>query len=234
MKKAAFDELFLKPIAYVRSDFKEKFGVPRQSGRVPLSAEIVFCEPYAVKEALRGIEGFSHLWILWGFSHNRTKGWSPTVRPPRLGGNRRMGVFATRSPNRPNPIGISCVRLSGVRSSENGLSLLVEGADMIDKTPVYDVKPYLRYADSIPDAVDGFAEEFEDYALTVDFPPELLEIIPADKRAGLIGSLSDDPRPSYRGDSRSYGMSFAGFEISFFVESEKILHVTGVSRSKKQ
>ena len=233
MKRKQPEEISLKVIAHVKSDFPEKFGVPRQSLRVPsLRAAVVFEEEYAVKEALRGIEGFSHLWLIWGFSHTAREKWSPTVRPPRLGGNRRMGVFATRSPNRPNPLGLSCVKLAGVISDRGRCALLVEGADMIDGTPVYDIKPYLRACDSIPDALDGFAAAFEEYALRVDFPDELLALLPEEKRPGLLGVLREDPRPSYQNDGRTYGLSYAGFEIGFYVDENKILHVIKTEKEK--
>ena len=211
----------MKTIAKIRNDFKEKFGIPRQSGLTSgLTARIVFEPEYRNPDALRGIEGYSHLWLIWSFSKvDTTGGWSPTVRPPRLGGNKKMGVFATRSPYRPNPIGLSSVKLIGVEHTENeGDVLLVEGADLLDGTPIYDIKPYLAFTDSHPDAVCGFADEVKEYSLKVDFPEELLFAIPEEKRNGLISILENDPRPSYQDDpERIYGMSFSGFEIKFKV-----------------
>ena len=217
-------ELLIRPIAHIRTDFPTKFGIPRQAGLVQkLAGEIVFEPEYRAEEALRGLEDFSHLWLIWGFSENFGRSWSPTVRPPRLGGNVRMGVFATRSPFRPNSLGLSCVRPTGFRrDSREGTVLLVEGADMADGTPVYDIKPYLPYADSIPDAAAGFAPD-EGKLLTVDFPAELLERIPEEKRDSLLSVLSHDPRPQYQRDpERVYGMGFAGFEIRFRVEDERL------------
>lgn len=213
----------MTPIAHIRSDFSEKFGIPRQSGLVEeLRASIVFEPPYRDPSALRGIDGFSHLWLIWEFSQSR--GWSPTVRPPRLGGNKRLGVFATRSPFRPNPIGLSCVRLVEVRQDrELGLVLVVAGADLMDGTPIYDVKPYLPYADCKSDAVGGFASIPKEASLEVDCPPELLQPVPGDKRAALLAVLAQDPRPQYQDDrSRVYGMSFAGCEVKFRVEGDRL------------
>ena len=213
--------LTLTPIAHIRTDFGTKFGVPRQSGVVQeLTARIVFEPPYRNPDALRGLSDFSHLWLVWHFSEVKQEGWSPTVRPPRLGGNTRMGVFATRSPYRPNPIGLSCVRLESVEyDTPDGPVLHVCGADLMDGTPIYDVKPYLPYVDSHPEAAGGFAHEVKDYAVTVDFPGELLEKIPEEKRAALIEILSQDPRPGYkRGDERPFGMSYAGFNVRFSVK----------------
>ena len=208
------------PIAHIRSEFPTKFGIPRQSGLVSsLRSTIVFEPAYRNPDALRGIEGFSHLWLIWEFSQAHRKNWSPTVRPPRLGGNTRMGVFATRSPFRPNPIGLSCVRLEQVRpDSKYGTVLLVSGADLMDGTPIYDIKPYIPYADAHPDAVGGFAREEPAPKLQVDFPPRLLSLVPEDRRQALIGVLALDPRPSYQEDAaRVYGMSFSEFNIRFTV-----------------
>ncbi len=213
----------MTPIAHIRSDFSEKFGIPRQSGLVEeLRASIVFEPPYRDPSALRGIDGFSHLWLIWEFS--QAQGWSPTVRPPRLGGNKRLGVFATRSPFRPNPIGLSCVRLVEVcQDRELGLVLVVAGADLMDGTPIYDVKPYLPYADCKSDAVGGFASIPKEASLEVDCPPELLQPVPGDKRAALLAVLAQDPRPQYQDDrSRVYGMSFAGCEVKFRVEGDRL------------
>ena len=208
----------IKVIAWIRSDFRTKFGVPRQSGLVEaLRAEIVFEPEFRNPDALRGIEGFSHLWLVWQFSATVREDWSPTVRPPRLGGNVRMGVFATRSPFRPNPIGLSCVRLEGVEQRAEGPVLIVSGADLMDGTPIYDIKPYLPYADCKADAAGGFAPQRAE-ELAVEFPPELLARVPEDKRAALTGVLAQDPRPHYQSDpARIYGMSFAGMEVRFRV-----------------
>ena len=213
------DELIVRPIAHIRSDFKEKFGIPRQSGRAPsLTAEIVFVPAYRNDEALREIEGFSHLWLLFDFSLAHREEWSPTVRPPRLGGNRRVGVFASRSPFRPNPIGLSCVKLISVENSAEGKILRVSGADLLDGTPILDIKPYLPFADCIEDATSGYAGEHKEYRLEVRFPKDLLALIPKQKRSGLTDCLADDPRPSYQEDDRLYGMRFADFEIKFTVK----------------
>lgn len=218
-------ELLLKPVAHIRNDYKEKFGIPRQSGRAPsVLSEIVFEKEYRSADALRGIEGFSHLWLLFDFSLSHRDEWSPTVRPPRLGGNERVGVFASRSPFRPNPVGLSCVRLVRVEKRENeGLVLLVSGADLLDGTPVFDVKPYLPFADCVTDATGGYAAAHEGHRLQVDFPENLLSEIPQDKRDGLIETLADDPRPSYQDDpSRVYGMRFGGWEIKFTVRNNAL------------
>jgi tRNA-Thr(GGU) m(6)t(6)A37 methyltransferase TsaA len=221
----------VKPIAYVRSDFKEKFGIPRQSGRAPsLTAELIFLPEYACEEAFRGIEGFSHLWLIFDFSLAHREEFSPTVRPPRLGGNERVGVFASRSPFRPNPLGLSCVRLLRVENRGNlGCVLIVAGADLLDGTPIYDVKPYLPFADCKTDATGGYATAHEKDGLQVIFPADLQEKIPVEKRAGLIECLADDPRPSYQDEpSRIYGMAFGDFQIKFRVE-KGVLEVVDVS-----
>lgn len=220
----------LHVIARIRTDFPQKFGIPRQSGLADaLEARIIFERAYRNPDALRGIEQYSHLWLIWGFSQSAREGFTPMVRPPRLGGNTRVGVFATRSPFRPNALGLSCVRLERIEMNDIlGPVLFVRGADLLDQTPIYDVKPYLPYVDSHPDARGGFAEETRDYALAVDFPPELLERIPASKHEALLQVLSQDPRPSYQDDpQRLYGMSFAGWEIKFTVEGVT-LHVQDV------
>ena len=220
------------PIAHIRSDFSSKFGVPRQAGLVEeLRAAIVFEPPYRVPEALRGIEGFSHLWLIWEFSKNKRQNWSPTVRPPRLGGDQRMGVFATRSPFRPNPIGLSCVKLEGVElSGPDGPVLVVSGADLVDGTPIFDIKPYIPYADCRPEAVGGFAGAAPEGALTVDIPPDLMERVPEDRRAALVGVLAQDPRPHYQDDpQRVYGFGFAGLEVRFRV-ADGVLTVTDISK----
>ena len=217
------EELTLHIIARIHSDFPTKFGIPRQSALVPeLKSRIVFEPEYRDENALRGIEQFTHLWLIWNFSES--KGWSPTVRPPRLGGNTRLGVFATRSPFRPNPIGLSVVRLEGVeRDPKLGPVLVVSGADLLDGTPILDVKPYIPYADSHPEASGGFTEQTVSHHLDVDFPEELLQRVPPDKRAALTGVLAQDPRPSYQDDpSRIYGFPFAGMEVRFRVEGEQL------------
>ncbi len=213
----------MRVIARIRTDFAEKFGIPRQSGLVPsLRGEIVFEPPYRNADALRGIEGFSHLWLIWQFSAAVREDWSPTVRPPRLGGNERMGVFATRSPFRPNPIGLSCVQLLAVRhDAALGAVLEVGGADLMDGTPIYDIKPYLPYADIRPDAVGGFAPT-EHRTLAVDFPPELLSRVPEENREALLGILAQDPRPSYQNDARTYGVRFAAQNIRFTVQNDTV------------
>ncbi len=215
----------MKPIAYIKTDFKEKFGIPRQSGRAPsLLAEIVFEPEYRTLDALRAIEQFSHLWLIFDFSKAHKEGWSATVRPPRLGGNERVGVFASRSPFRPNPIGLSCVKLEGIKQrADVGATLIVSGADLLDNTPIFDIKPYLPYADCHLDAVGGYADEKKDYRLQVEFPAQLLEKIPKDKQGGLLECLADDPRPSYQDDPlREYGMRFADFEIKFTVNADTL------------
>lgn len=220
----------ISPIAYIETDFPEKFGIPRQSGLVEsLSARIVFLPEYRNPDALRGMEGFSHLWLLWEFSDAKREGFFPTVRPPRLGGNTRMGVFATRSPFRPNPIGLSVVKLDRIEpNTENGPVIHVLGADLMNGTPIFDIKPYLPYVDCKPEATNGFALAQSEGTLSVEFPRELLERIPREKRAGLLEILAQDPRPQYQNDpARVYTMSFAGREVSFIV-SGSTLTVTEV------
>lgn len=210
----------MKIIARIQSDFKEKFGIPRQSGLVPQTrARIVFEPAYRNADALRGIDGYSHLWLIWSFSKAEREGWSPTVRPPRLGGNTRMGVFATRSPFRPNPIGLSCVTLEDIQlHTPEGPVLIVGGADLLDSTPIYDIKPYLPHIDSHPEARGGFAAEKADYALQVDFPQTLLDRIEETHREALLGVLAGDPRPSYQRDpARVYGVRYAQYNVKFTV-----------------
>lgn len=217
--------LELKQIAHICSPFPTKFGIPRQSGLVDaLRATVVFEPEFRNADALRGLEGFSHLWLIWEFSEARRDGWSPTVRPPRLGGNARMGVFATRSPFRPNPLGLSCVRLEGIRHDATlGAVLDVSGADLMDGTPIYDVKPYLPYADCKPEAVGGFAASGEGRLLTVQADETLLAGLPARTREALLGVLAHDPRPSYQNDpDRVYGMAFGGCEVRFSVDGETL------------
>lgn len=220
----------MKTIATIHTDFPEKFGIPRQSGLVgALRGEIVFEPEYRNLEAVRGLEGFSHIWLIWRFSRAQRDGWSATVRPPRLGGNVRVGVFATRSPFRPNAIGLSSVRLERVEADPvRGPVLVVAGADLMDGTPILDIKPYLPYTDSHPEASSGFAAQAEGYALEVDFPRALLDRIPAAQRDALMGVLSQDPRPSYQDDpGRIYGVAFAGFNVRFTVSGRR-LSVCGV------
>ncbi len=215
----------MKIIAHIKTDFPTKFGLPRQSGLVEeIKGKIVFEEEYRVPEAFRGLEDFSHIWLLWQFSQAVREDWSPTVRPPLLGGNTRMGVFATRSPFRPNPIGLSCVKLDGVElNTAQGSVLWVSGADLMDGTPIYDIKPYLAYADSKPEAKGGFTENLGERCLEVSIEQPLIDIIPEDKREALLKVLGGDPRPSYQKDSeRVYGFNFAGFEVKFTVSDKKL------------
>lgn len=222
----------MHPIAHMRSDFPTKFGIPRQSGLVEeLRSMIVFEPEYRSEDSLRGIEDFSHLWLIWQFSQAVREGWSPTVRPPRLGGNTRMGVFATRSPFRPNNLGLSCVRLLEVKHTQQyGTVLIVGGADLLDGTPIFDIKPYIPYSDSRTEAAGGFTDRVGNFLLDVKFPQELLEKLPADKQAAAVGVLSHDPRPSYqRKPGRVYGLNFAGFDIRFTVEGT-VLTVQSVEK----
>jgi len=218
-------ERTLQVIARIRSDFPEKFGIPRQSGLVDeLQAEIVFEPPYRNADALRGLDGFSHLWLIWEFSQAVRDNWSPTVRPPRLGGNTRMGVFATRSPFRPNPIGLSCVRLVGVEQTrDRGPVIRVAGADLLDGTPIYDIKPYLPYADCRPDAIGGWTGGEADTQLEVLCTPELLAPLSAERQQALLGVLANDPRPHYQNDpERVYGLRFAGYNVRFTVNENRL------------
>lgn len=219
----------IKPIAYIRTDFKNKFGIPRQSGRVPqLTGRIVFEQEYRNSEALRGIEEFSHLWLIFGFSQAKRSRDALTVRPPRLGGNKRVGVFASRSPYRPNSLGLSAVKLEEVEKTETeGEVLIVSGVDILDNTPIFDIKPYLPYSDCKPDARGSFGEEFKEYSLKVIFPDEFLNKLPEEKRLVAVECLKDDPRPSYHDDLRTYSMSFADYDIHFKVE-EDVLTVVGI------
>ena len=222
----------IRPIAHIRTDFPEKFGIPRQSGLAKaLRGKIVFEPEYRNPDALRGLEEFSHIWLIWEFSANRsTSSWQPTVRPPRLGGNAHMGVFATRSPFRPNPLGLSCVKMDSIEfSSPDGPVINVCGADLMDGTPVYDIKPYIKYADSRPEAVCGYVDRLEERSLKVVFPSELADRV-ADKSVipPLMETLRLDPRPSYHDDpERVYGLSFAGFNVRFKV-AEGILTVVEI------
>ena len=215
----------IEPIAHIETDLPTKFGLPRQSGLAPdLAGRVVFEPKYRDPVAFRGLEGFSHIWLIWGFSENGRDAWAATVKPPRLGGNKRMGVFATRSPYRPNALGLSCVALRQVvLDGKLGPVLHVAGADLMDGTPIYDVKPYLPYTDSRPDASGGFAEEHLDYALEVEFPPALLARIPEDKRRALLDLLAQDPRPAYiRDPARRYGFNYLDFDVRFTVEGGKL------------
>ena len=215
----------MKVIAHIHTDFPTKFGVPRQSGIIEtLQGTIVFEPEYRNPEAIRGLDEFSHLWLIWEFSEAKREHWSPTVRPPRLGGNTRKGVFASRSPYRPNPIGLSSVRLEGIAFDPKlGPVLHVSGADLMDGTPIYDIKPYIRYTDSHPEAVSGFADKPAEYLLEVDLPNEFIERIPEDQRENLIAVLAYDPRPQYQDDpERVYGMAYAGFEVRFKVDGKRL------------
>lgn len=226
------ENINIQVIARMHSDFPTKFGIPRQSGLIEeLTSTIVFEPDFRNPDALRGIEGYSHLWIIWQFSQAVRQDWSPTVRPPRLGGNTRMGVFATRSPFRPNNLGLSCVKLLKIEdTAHNGTVLHVAGADLMDGTPIFDIKPYIPYSDSYPEAIGGFTDTAEDFILNVEFPPHLLSLLPKNKQQAAIGVLSHDPRPSYqRKPGRIYGLSFAGFDIRFTVQ-DKTLSVCEVTR----
>ena len=218
-------DVTIHPIARMRSDFPTKFGIPRQSGLVEeLRSTIVFEPEYRDPEALRGMEGFSHLWLIWQFSEAVRDGWSPTVRPPRLGGNTRMGVFATRSPFRPNNLGLSCVKLLGIeQTKEDGTVIHVAGADLMDGTPIFDIKPYVPYSDCHTDATGGFTTNAGEFLLNVVFPEELLATLPEEKQDAAKAVLSHDPRPSYqRKPGRVYGLNFAGFDIRFTVEEQTL------------
>lgn len=219
------DSLTLNIIAKINTDFPSKFGIPRQSGLVPeLRGEIVFEPEYRDTSALNGLEGFSHLWLLWKFSESVCDNWHPTVRPPRLGGNKRVGVFATRSPFRPNPIGLSCVKLEEIKqTSDRGTVLIVSGADLLDGTPIYDIKPYIPYTDSRTEATGGFAQEVFGDKLEVIIPPEFETLLPEEKLMALRALLAGDPRPAYQEDeTREYGFDFADFCVKFIVKGKKL------------
>ncbi|MCL2568766.1 MAG: tRNA (N6-threonylcarbamoyladenosine(37)-N6)-methyltransferase TrmO [Oscillospiraceae bacterium] len=221
----------IHPIAHVRTDFPTKFGIPRQSGLVwELTGTIVFEPAYRVLDALRGLDGFSHLWLIWGFSATEQTDWTPTVRPPRLGGNTRMGVFATRSPFRPNPLGLSAVAIASIEEdATHGPLIHICGADVLDGTPIYDIKPYLPYADCLPSAIGGFADSAPP-TLTVEAEERHLAIVPPEKCAALLAILAQDPRPSYQRDpSRVHGLQFAGYEVKFRV-ADKTLTVVEIER----
>lgn len=224
--------MLIEPIAHIKNGYKTKFAIPRQSGIAAEKSDIVFTAPYRDKSALRGIAGYSHLWLIWDFSESHTQKWSPTVRPPRLGGNTRVGVFATRSPYRPNPIGLSCVRLIGMRNTPDGTVLTVEGADLMDGTPIFDIKPYISYTDSVADAVCGFADEVKNDHLLVCITDTDLQKVPHDRQKQLVSMLSGDPRPSYQHDAdRIYGFEYADLEIRFKVDGIT-LTVVSVSEAK--
>lgn len=214
----------MKVIAHIYTDFPEKFGIPRQSGLIDsLKGKIVFENEYRNPEAVKGLDGFNYIWLLWQFQGTDRDGWSATVKPPRLGGKKRMGVFATRSPFRPNPIGLSSVKLERIEYTEQGPVLWVAGIDLKDGTPIYDIKPYLPFADCHPDAKEGFAEAVKEYELQVDFPAELLVKIPEEKRMAIIEVLKQDPRPSVqRSQQKEYGVAFAGFDVRFKVEEDRL------------
>ena len=220
----------VQPIGYIKTDFKEKFGIPRQSGRVNAQGEIHFLPAYKNPDAVRGIEGFSHLILLFDFSEAHREGFSPTVRPPRLGGNTRVGVFASRAPYRPNPIGLSVVRLLSV---EEGPVLKVSGVDLLDGTPIIDIKPYLK-SDAYPDAVGGFADEHTDHALKVQVPDGLLDPLPEQKREVLVAAIADDPRPSYQEDERTYSMLFADYDVRFTVSGDTATLTELVKKETKE
>ena len=231
------DPITIRPIAKMHSDFPSKFGIPRQSGLVQeLQSTIVFEPEFRNPDTLRGLEGYSHLWLIWQFSEAVRTDWSPTVRPPRLGGNTRMGVFATRSPFRPNNLGLSCVRLIGIEQTPNqGAVIHVAGADLMDGTPIFDIKPYVPYSDCHTDASGGFTDTAGEFLLKVEFPEELLLRLPENKRDATIGVLSHDPRPSYQRDpKRVYGLPFAGFDIRFTVQGDVLQVCDVVKLSEKR
>lgn len=213
----------IKPIARIKNDFDDKFGIPRQSGRVKTEGRIVFEKEYQNPDYIKGIEQFSHLWLIWEFSENINHKECATVRPPRLGGNIKIGVFASRAPFRPNNLGLSCVKLVGFEKAVNGFELIVEGADLMNGTPIYDIKPYIPYTDCINDAAGGFAEKQKEHALNVEISENLINRIPTKKQQMLLDILKDDPRPAYHHDNdRIYGFSFSGFEIKFNVKNNTI------------
>lgn len=229
----------LEPVAYIRSDLTEKFGLPRQSRLVPeLTGEVVFTAAYSQPDALRGLEDFSHIWLIFGFhaANKQTgKGFVTTVRPPRLGGNTRLGVFATRAPYRPNPLGLSCVKLDAVLTDTHPMRLRVSGIDLLDGTPVYDIKPYIPVADCIPDAAEGYTAETRQHALTVDFPPALLHALPAAKQQTAVALLQQDPRPGYAHDpDRQYGICLAGYDIRFHVAGDVLTVCAVVPANRKE
>ncbi len=218
-------ELIIKPIAYIHTDFKEKFGIPRQSGCVDsLEATIIFEPAYRNPHSIIGLDDFSHLWLIFDFSECHRENWSPMVRPPRLGGNKKIGVFATRSPYRPNPIGLSCVKIKSIQNTkEFGTVIFVTGADLLDKTPIIDIKPYLPYCDSHPEATGGFTDFIDRTYLDVIYEQDLLDCIPEEKRVTLLNCLKEDPRPSYQNDpDRIYHMAFCDFQVDFSVDANRL------------
>ncbi len=226
------EEIKIKAIGYIENDFVSKFGIPRQSGMIAgVKSRIVFEPEFRAEQAFRGLEGFSHLWLIWEFSENIDGGWSEMVRPPRLGGNKKMGVFATRSPFRPNPIGLSCVKIEGIERVKNkGTVIHISGADLMNGTPIFDIKPYVKYTDSIPEAASGFAEP-EIELLEVSFPEDLLKKVPIEKRENLILVLKNDPRPSYQKDEeRVYAFEFGEMKVEFKVEG-KTVKVVGINKA---
>lgn len=214
----------MKIIAHIHTDFPEKFGIPRQSGLISeLKGKIVFEPEYRNADVIRGLEGFNYIWLLWQFQGTKRETWSATVRPPRLKGNERVGVFASRSPFRPNPIGLSSVKLEKIELTEDGPILYVAGIDLRDGTPIYDIKPYLSYVDCHTDATDGFAFDVKEYELEVEFPNELLQMFPKEKQQAIAKVLKQDPRPAYHDDpTRKYGVSFAGFDVRFVVAGKRL------------
>lgn len=221
----------IEPVGYIKTDFTSKFGIPRQSGRIKGNiGEIIFKKPYNSYDYIKGIEQFSHLWIIWGFSENENKEKHATVRPPRLGGNKRIGVFASRSPFRPNNLALSCVKLVKINRTGNDYSLIIDGADMLNGSPVFDIKPYIKYTDSVSQAKSGFAQDAEHHRLTITSGAKLLDILPQEKRETLAAVLQDDPRPSYHNDpKRIYGFEYSGYEIKFRV-NENELQITDITQ----
>lgn len=234
-EKSGKKTMEVKMIAHIENDYKAKFGIPRQSGLAKrMTSRIVFEPEYRDKNAVRGMEEYSHLWLIWQFSENEKAGWSPTVRPPRLGGNKRMGVFATRSPFRPNPIGLSCVELSRIEIGEEGPVLYVCGADLMDGTPILDIKPYIPYTDSYPEAESGFAGNVFDHHLEVEVSDKVFNPIPMEQREAVYEILSQDPRPGYQRDpDRIYGMEYGQWNIRFRVEENKLI-IMSVEERKNQ
>ena len=228
------DTLTIRPIGHIHTDFPEKFGIPRQSGLVPsLKAYITFEKEFQNPDCFRGIERFTHLWLIWGFSENQDRGWSPTVRPPRLGGNVHTGVFASRSPFRPNPLGLSSVRLERISLKESGCILYISGADLMDGTPIYDIKPYIPVSDHHPDALGSFSDTARSHRLTVHCDYELLSVVTPDKRQALLEVLALDPRPAYHDDpERIYGMDFGNYCVRFCVDGME-LYVREIIQNKK-
>lgn len=224
----------IEPIGKVSTDFKEKFGIPRQSGRIEeIEGKIILFEPFCSYDYIKGIEQYSHLWIIWGFSENEDKKKHATVRPPRLGGNTRIGVFASRSPFRPNNLALSCVKLKEITEKNGKYEIIIGGVDMLDGSPVFDIKPYIPYTDSVPEAESGFAEQNKDYSLKVIGKTELTEKLPENKRTALMKILADDPRPAYQDDeSRIYGFEYAGFEVKFRVKKNE-LEITDITDINK-